>query len=204
MFAALAAFVFVLGVVVHLGRQRRRGVRLRGTPGLGPPHGPARHRPSRPPTSSRSTVEASGQQWIWRYEYPDGTFSYYELVVPVDTAVVVKLVSTDVVHRWWVPGPRRQVRRRPRPVEPDLVQGRRGGHLRRRLLPVLRRLLRGDADRVTGWSASRSTRPGSSSRRADIQAAQAFVQEQVAATHPATSRARPSRPTSRPQQEGEQ
>ena len=49
-------------------------------------------------------VEASGQQWIWRYEYPDGTFSYYELVVPVDTAVVVKLASTDVVHRWWVPG----------------------------------------------------------------------------------------------------
>ena len=50
------------------------------------------------------TIEAAGQQWIWRYEYPDGTFSYYELVVPVDTAVVVKLDSTDVVHRWWVPG----------------------------------------------------------------------------------------------------
>ena len=49
-------------------------------------------------------IEATGQQWIWRYEYPDGTFSYYELVVPVDTAIVVKLGSTDVVHRWWVPG----------------------------------------------------------------------------------------------------
>ena len=49
-------------------------------------------------------INASGQQWLWRYEYPDGTFSYYELVVPVDTAVVVNLASTDVVHRWWVPG----------------------------------------------------------------------------------------------------
>jgi heme/copper-type cytochrome/quinol oxidase subunit 2 len=48
-------------------------------------------------------IEASGQQWLWRYEYPDGTFSYYELVVPVDTAVVVDLASTDVVHRWFVP-----------------------------------------------------------------------------------------------------
>ena len=25
-------------------------------------------------------------------------------MVPVDTAVVVNLASTDVVHRWWVPG----------------------------------------------------------------------------------------------------
>lgn len=49
-------------------------------------------------------VQADGQQWLWRYEYPDGTFSYYELVVPVDTAVIVELGSTDVVHRWWVPG----------------------------------------------------------------------------------------------------
>jgi heme/copper-type cytochrome/quinol oxidase subunit 2 len=49
-------------------------------------------------------IQASGQQWVWRYEYPDGTFSYYELVVPADTAVVLNLDSTDVVHRWWVPG----------------------------------------------------------------------------------------------------
>jgi cytochrome c oxidase subunit 2 len=49
-------------------------------------------------------VNACGQQWLWRYEYPDGTYSYYELVVPVDTAVILHLCSTDVVHRWWVPG----------------------------------------------------------------------------------------------------
>jgi cytochrome c oxidase subunit 2 len=49
-------------------------------------------------------INACGQQWIWRYEYPNGTYSYYELVVPVDTAVILHLCSTDVVHRWWVPG----------------------------------------------------------------------------------------------------
>jgi cytochrome c oxidase subunit II len=53
--------------------------------------------------SAPLTILASGQQWVWRYEYPDGTFSFYELVVPVDTAVVLRLDSTDVVHRWWVP-----------------------------------------------------------------------------------------------------
>lgn len=45
-------------------------------------------------------IEATGQQWLWRYDYPDGAFSYYKLVVPVDTAVELELLSTDVVHTW--------------------------------------------------------------------------------------------------------
>jgi cytochrome c oxidase subunit 2 len=49
------------------------------------------------------TIKATGQQWLWRYEYPNGAFSYYKLVVPVDTAVNLQLASTDVVHTWNVP-----------------------------------------------------------------------------------------------------
>jgi len=49
------------------------------------------------------TIEATGQQWLWRYDYPNGSFSYYKLVVPVDTAVELDLFSTDVVHTWDVP-----------------------------------------------------------------------------------------------------
>jgi cytochrome c oxidase subunit 2 len=45
-------------------------------------------------------IEATGQQWIWRYDYPNGAFSYYKLVVPVDTSVKLELHSTDVVHTW--------------------------------------------------------------------------------------------------------
>ncbi len=48
-------------------------------------------------------ITATGQQWLWRYEYPNEAFSYYKLVVPVDTAVVLDLVSTDVIHTWSVP-----------------------------------------------------------------------------------------------------
>ncbi len=48
-------------------------------------------------------VKATGQQWLWRYDYPNGAFSYYKLVVPVDTAVDLKHLSTDVVHTWDVP-----------------------------------------------------------------------------------------------------
>jgi cytochrome c oxidase subunit II len=48
-------------------------------------------------------IATTGQQWIWRYDYPNEAFSYYKLVVPVDTAVELDLVSTDVVHTWDVP-----------------------------------------------------------------------------------------------------
>jgi len=48
-------------------------------------------------------ITVTGQQWLWRYQYPNEAFSYYKLVVPVDTAVVLDLVSTDVVHTWSVP-----------------------------------------------------------------------------------------------------
>ena len=53
-------------------------------------------------------IEATGQQWLWRYEYPNGAFTYYKLVIPVDTAVELDLVSTDVIHTWDVPDLRRK------------------------------------------------------------------------------------------------
>ncbi|HXR30950.1 MAG TPA: hypothetical protein VN752_07400 [Solirubrobacterales bacterium] len=48
-------------------------------------------------------ILATGQQWLWRYDYPNSSFSYYKLVVPVETTVELELVSTDVVHTWDVP-----------------------------------------------------------------------------------------------------
>jgi cytochrome c oxidase subunit 2 len=48
-------------------------------------------------------IKATGQQWIWRYNYPNGAFSYYKLVIPVHTEIEMKLASTDVIHTWNVP-----------------------------------------------------------------------------------------------------
>jgi heme/copper-type cytochrome/quinol oxidase subunit 2 len=55
-------------------------------------------------------INVLGQRWLWRFEYPQQTdeppysaFSYNELVVPVDTTVVLHITSTDVNHRWFVP-----------------------------------------------------------------------------------------------------
>ncbi|MFN2612015.1 MAG: cytochrome c oxidase subunit II [Solirubrobacterales bacterium] len=77
------------------------------------------------PAAEPIDIHAVGQQWIWRYEYPEqessgggqsstspvassgqsfaDVFSYYDLVVPVDTVINLSFDSTDVVHRWWVP-----------------------------------------------------------------------------------------------------
>jgi cytochrome c oxidase subunit II len=70
--------------------------KARETPATGPAGLAAAH-------SKPLTIKATGQQWLWRYDYPNGAFSYYKLVAPVDTAVVLDLVSTDVVHTWDVP-----------------------------------------------------------------------------------------------------
>jgi len=60
------------------------------------------------------TIKVDGQQWLWRYQYPaeeespdgfstDTPYSYYRLVVPVDTPITLEISSTDVMHRWAVP-----------------------------------------------------------------------------------------------------
>lgn len=63
-------------------------------------------------------IDAIAQQWLWRFEYPGGrpgqrTFSYGELVVPVDTTVILNIDSTDVLHTWWVPALGGQVQASP-------------------------------------------------------------------------------------------
>jgi cytochrome c oxidase subunit II len=99
----LATIAFALGVIVT---ENAKEVEPSGPDGLQAASLRTAQRALDVPSgdSAPLQVEACGQQWLWRYEYPDGTYSYYELVVPVDTAVILNLCSTDVVHRWWVPG----------------------------------------------------------------------------------------------------
>jgi cytochrome c oxidase subunit II len=100
--SVFAAALFVLGVIFN---ENASQVEASGPRGLQAAAGKTAQRDIELPSEGTPLqILASGQQWIWRYEYPEGEFSYYELVVPADTAVVVELESTDVVHRWWVPG----------------------------------------------------------------------------------------------------
>lgn len=48
-------------------------------------------------------ITATGSQWLWRFNYPNGAFSYRRLTVPAGVTVQLDLVSTDVIHGWNVP-----------------------------------------------------------------------------------------------------
>jgi cytochrome c oxidase subunit 2 len=50
-------------------------------------------------------IDVNGQQYLWRYDYGGGNqlFSYYEMVVPTDTTVVLEVTASDVIHSWWIP-----------------------------------------------------------------------------------------------------
>lgn len=66
----------------------------------------------KPPNGRALTIQVNGIQYVWRYTYlgntsnPDGLgdpYSYYQMVVPTNTTVILKVVSQDVVHSWWIP-----------------------------------------------------------------------------------------------------
>jgi cytochrome c oxidase subunit 2 len=100
--AVAAVGIFLLGVVFTT---RVRDVEPSGPEGLQAASIRTAQLGIEPPAGEPEPLRilVAGQQWLWRYEYPDGTFSFYELVVPVDTTVLLTLDSTDVVHRWSVP-----------------------------------------------------------------------------------------------------
>jgi cytochrome c oxidase subunit 2 len=63
-----------------------------------------------PPSGKSLKILVNGQQYIWRYTYPDeddnilnNAFSYEEMVIPVDTTVTLEITSQDVQHSWWIP-----------------------------------------------------------------------------------------------------
>lgn len=89
--AALGAFAAVLLVLGIVYTDKARQTPVTGAAGL------------QVSISEPLKITTTGQQWLWRYDYPNEAFSYYKLVVPVDTAVELDLVSTDVVHTWDVP-----------------------------------------------------------------------------------------------------
>ena len=63
-----------------------------------------------PPNGRSLNICVNGQQYIWRFTYPDGdnnplnnAYTYEQLTVPVDTTVTLRIRAQDVAHSWWVP-----------------------------------------------------------------------------------------------------
>ncbi|MEX2194546.1 MAG: cytochrome c oxidase subunit II [Thermoleophilaceae bacterium] len=58
-----------------------------------------------PPGGEGLKIGVNGQQYLWRYDYPGDQplFAYHEMVVPVNTTVLLEITSQDVAHSWWIP-----------------------------------------------------------------------------------------------------
>jgi cytochrome c oxidase subunit 2 len=67
------------------------------------------------PDPQAMEVRVVGQQWSWRFEYPEQGITSNELVLPVDRQVLLRMESQDVIHSFWVPEFR---------VKQDLLPGR--------------------------------------------------------------------------------
>jgi cytochrome c oxidase subunit II len=48
-------------------------------------------------------VNVIASQWSWRFEYPESLVTSNELVLPVNQQVRLRMISTDVIHSFWVP-----------------------------------------------------------------------------------------------------
>lgn len=62
----------------------------------------------KPPKGPSTSVYVTGQQFLWRYQYPGvkgdwNTYSYHDLVIPTGVTVMLDVTSSDVEHAWWVP-----------------------------------------------------------------------------------------------------
>ena len=58
------------------------------------------------------TVDVTGQQWVWTYEYQDLDVSMIsELVLPVDSLIRFNITSPkeDVLHSFWIPAFRMKI-----------------------------------------------------------------------------------------------
>jgi cytochrome c oxidase subunit 2 len=63
-----------------------------------------------PPNGKALRIRVNGQQYVWRYTYPDGddnvlndAFNYETMVVPTNTTVILDIEAQDVAHSWWIP-----------------------------------------------------------------------------------------------------
>ncbi len=57
------------------------------------------------PENEHLEIKVDGRQYLWRYDYPgeEQIFTYHDMVVPINTTVVLDITASDVDHSWWIP-----------------------------------------------------------------------------------------------------
>lgn len=114
--AAVILVIIAIVTFIQLGDIRNApstdqtaGLQLPDQPGPG--EGGTADNSAYPKDGRSLRVQVNGQQYVWRYTYPDDTpennqdnaFDYETMVVPTDTTVTVEIKAQDVAHSWWIP-----------------------------------------------------------------------------------------------------
>ena len=63
----------------------------------------------RHPPASAITIQAIARQWMWKFQHPGGQAEINNLHVPAGDAVVINMISQDVVHSLYIPALRIQM-----------------------------------------------------------------------------------------------
>lgn len=53
--------------------------------------------------ANKLDITVEGHQFYWQFDYPNGLRTINDLHVPVGVPVELKVISSDVVHSWWIP-----------------------------------------------------------------------------------------------------
>jgi cytochrome c oxidase subunit II len=67
------------------------------------------------PPGEAMDITVTGKQWLWQFEYPDGSRTINDLHVPIGKPVKLTMTSEDVLHDFFIPDMR---------VKMDVIPGR--------------------------------------------------------------------------------
>ena len=102
---AAGTIVVIIAVVTYIMLDGIKNPAPSGSPALAQARAENASLDQPPPPSGTKPLEitVSGQQYLWRYQYPNGAVSFQQMVVPVDTTVILSIKANDVAHSWWIP-----------------------------------------------------------------------------------------------------
>lgn len=61
------------------------------------------------PPADAIAIDAIGRQWMWKFQHPGGQAEINNLHVPTGDAVVINMISQDVIHGLYIPALRIQM-----------------------------------------------------------------------------------------------
>ena len=134
-----------------------------------------------PPRGEAMNIAVDGMQYVWRYAYPSiddkKVYSFTDMYVPVGMTVTLDIRSNDVQHSWWIPELGGKMDALPGYTNKTWFKVTERGRVARPVRRAVRAQPREHVRARDRAALRRSGRPGTTSRRSDIEAAEKAAAE---------------------------